>query len=99
MGTRKRSVVIIVENLPVPMDRRVWMEATTLHKFEYQVSVICPTGKGCESLYEELDGVHIYRHTLPPEGTTPLGYLRDTPRPCGHSGAWRAASTPSAAST
>lgn len=77
VGTRKRSVVIIVENLPVPMDRRVWMEATTLHKAGYQVSVICPTGKGCESLYEELDGVHIYRHPLPPEGTTPLGYLRE----------------------
>ena len=73
---RRRSVLIIVENLPVPMDRRVWMEATTLHQFGYQVSVICPTGKGCESLYEEIAGVHIHRHPLP-EATSAWGYLRE----------------------
>jgi glycosyltransferase involved in cell wall biosynthesis len=59
------------------MDRRVWMEATTLHRFGYQVSVICPTGKGCESLFEEIAGIHIYRHPLPPEGTAPGGFLRE----------------------
>jgi glycosyltransferase involved in cell wall biosynthesis len=71
------SVLIIVENLPVPFDRRVWMEATTLKRAGYQVSLISPTGKGCESLYEEIDGIHIYRHELPAELSSPLGYLRE----------------------
>ncbi|MDB5100933.1 MAG: glycosyl transferase, group 1 [Cyanobacteria bacterium RYN_339] len=71
------SVLIIVENLPVPFDRRVWMEATTLQRAGYEVSVICPVGKGYEAEYEELDGVHIYRHPMPPEGNGALGYLRE----------------------
>ena len=28
-GERPKRVLIIVENLPVPFDRRVWSEATT----------------------------------------------------------------------
>ena len=27
--------------------------------------------------YEEIDGIHIYRHSLPPEHSSALGYLRD----------------------
>lgn len=73
----KRKVLIIVENLPVPMDRRVWMEATTLQQAGYEVSVICPTGRGAEGLYEEIAGVHIYRHLLPIEATSAGGYLRE----------------------
>jgi glycosyltransferase involved in cell wall biosynthesis len=53
------------------------MEATTLHQSGYQVSVICPTGKGWESLHEEIAGVHIYRYRLPPEGVSAGGYLRE----------------------
>ncbi len=75
--THDRRVLIIVENLPVPFDRRVWSEATTLRAAGYGVSVICPTGKGFEAPYEELDGVHIYRHTLPLEAHGALGYLRE----------------------
>ena len=75
-GTDKpRRVLIIVENLPSPFDRRVWQEATTLTKHGYRVSIICPTGKGYEKKYEALDGVHIYRHTLPLEAEGALGYL------------------------
>jgi glycosyltransferase involved in cell wall biosynthesis len=73
----KGRILIIVENLPVPFDRRVWMEATTLKRAGYQVSLISPTGKGCESLYEEINGIRIYRHRLPPERSSPLGYLRE----------------------
>ena len=62
-----RRVLIVVENLPVPLDRRVWLEATTLTTHGYQVSVICPTGKGWEAPYEEIEGVHIYRYPEPPE--------------------------------
>jgi glycosyltransferase involved in cell wall biosynthesis len=69
-----KKVLIIVENLSVPFDSRVWKEACSLHQAGYQVSVICPKRKG-EPGYELLEGVHIYRHPSPPEGNTPAGYL------------------------
>lgn len=62
-----RRVLIVVENLPVPLDRRVWLEATALKTAGYQVSVICPTGRGWDKLYEVIEGVHIYRYPAPPE--------------------------------
>ena len=71
----QRRVLFIVENLPVPFDRRVWQEATTLRDAGYKVSAICPTGKGCEERYEEIDGIAIYRHPLTVEGSGPKGYL------------------------
>lgn len=70
-----RRVLVLVENLPSPFDRRVWQEATTLKAHGYQVAIICPTGKGCEGIYEEIEGIHIYRYTLPNEGEGALGYL------------------------
>ena len=69
-----RRVLIIVENLPVPFDRRVWQEATTLQKSGYRVSIICPKGKGYERGHEVIDGIHIYRHALPIEASGALGY-------------------------
>lgn len=73
--TRPRRVLIIVENLPVPFDRRVWQEATTLAKNGYQVSIICPTGPGCEKRIEVLEGIHIFRHPLWVEASGALGYV------------------------
>ena len=70
-----RKVLIIVENLPSPFDRRVWQEATSLTLAGYLVSIICPTGKGYEKKYEEIDGIHIYRHNLPIEAEGAIGYL------------------------
>ena len=70
-----RKVLIIVENLPVPFDRRVWQEATALKRHGYLVSIICPTGKGFEQRAEVLDGINIYRHTLPLDAHGALGYL------------------------
>lgn len=70
-----KSVLIVVENLPLPFDRRVWQEARTLKAAGATVSVICPKGKGYEKSYEEIDGVHIYRHTLPIEAEGALGFL------------------------
>jgi glycosyltransferase involved in cell wall biosynthesis len=67
----------VVENLPVPFDRRVWAEATTLAAAGYAVSVIAPAGRGAEAEHEFLEGVHVHRHPLPPEGDGPLGYLRE----------------------
>ncbi len=72
--SEKRRVLILVENLPSPFDRRVWQEATTLHANGYGVSIICPTGKGYESHYEEIEGIHIYRYDLPMEAEGAKGY-------------------------
>lgn len=72
-----RKVLIIVENLPVPFDRRVWMEATTLQKAGYEVTVISPTGNGFEKDYEVIEQIHVYRHPLPPEESSVIGYLRE----------------------
>lgn len=55
-------VCIIVENLPVPADRRVWQEARALSAAGYQVSVICPKGRGFQQSRETLEGIEIYRH-------------------------------------
>jgi glycosyltransferase involved in cell wall biosynthesis len=71
------KVLIIVENLPVPFDRRVWTEAKTLRQAGYEVSVICPTGKGYEASEELIDGINIYRHPLPPEANSALSYFRE----------------------
>jgi glycosyltransferase involved in cell wall biosynthesis len=76
-NTDKRKVLIIVENLPVPFDRRVWAEATTLAGAGYEVSVISPKLKGYTADYEEIDGVHIYRHWLHEAGNSRFGYLRE----------------------
>jgi glycosyltransferase involved in cell wall biosynthesis len=62
--TRPRRILIIVENLPVPFDRRVWNEATTLVQAGYEVSVICPLGQGAAARRETIDGIHIYRHPI-----------------------------------
>jgi glycosyltransferase involved in cell wall biosynthesis len=72
---KPHRVLILVENLPSPFDRRVWQEATTLHGAGYQVTIICPTGKGYEAHHEILDGIHIHRYDLPVEGEGAKGYL------------------------
>ena len=71
---KPRRVLILVENLPSPFDRRVWQEATTLRANGYGVSIICPTGQGCEKRYEEIDGITIYRYELPVEAEGARGY-------------------------
>jgi glycosyltransferase involved in cell wall biosynthesis len=72
----RSGVLIIVENLPVPFDRRVWQEAKALKEAGYGVAVICPKGKGQTSSYEDIDGIHIYRHSLPNEASdSAAGFL------------------------
>lgn len=77
MKSKSRKVLIIVENLPVPFDTRVWQEATTLAANGYIVSVICPKGKGYTQEEEYLQGVHIFRHDLPAEGNGAVGYAKE----------------------
>jgi len=79
LNERKR-ILIIVENLPVPFDRRVWLESTTLKAAGYEVSVICPQGVGIDrEPYEEIDGIRIYRYPPPPPTTTKISYAWEFP--------------------
>ncbi|HLX24517.1 MAG TPA: glycosyltransferase family 4 protein [Usitatibacter sp.] len=69
-----RRVLFLVENLPSPFDRRVWQEATALAAAGYGVSIICPTGKGFEKHFEEIDGIAIHRYDLAVEASGAAGY-------------------------
>ena len=72
----KKRVLIIVENIPVPFDRRVWKESVSLQANGYEVSVLCPRGKGYMQAHEVIEGIHVYRHPMPQEGNGgPFGYL------------------------
>ncbi len=69
------SCVIVVENLPVPFDRRVWQEAQALRDAGWRVSVICPKTKKYPLEFEVIDGISVYRHALPLEARGKLGFV------------------------
>jgi glycosyltransferase involved in cell wall biosynthesis len=69
-----RRVLIVVENLPCPFDRRVMQEARTLAAAGFGVSIICPKAPGFEKSFERVDGIDIHRHWLPREADGVLGY-------------------------
>ena len=72
---KDKHILIVVENLPVPFDRRVWQEANTLKDAGAKVSIICPIMKGYTARYEIINDIEIYRHPLPLEARGALGYL------------------------
>lgn len=62
---KNKKVLMLVENLSVPADPRVWREAQTLHDNGYQVSIICPRGETRDQEdHVYIDGIHIYRYHL-----------------------------------
>jgi hypothetical protein len=71
------KVLIIVQNLPLPFDRRVWLEAKTLKEAGYEVAIISPKGKHgkFQENYIELEAIHLYRYPAPPEANGLLGYV------------------------
>jgi len=69
------AVLIIVENLPVPLDRRVWQEAQALRDAGYRVLVICPMMLGHNRAEETLEGIQVYRHPIALEGRGFLGFV------------------------
>lgn len=79
-GTRRGGerqagrVLIIVQNLSVPLDRRVWLESQALVAAGYGVSVICPQGDG-DRPYQELHGVRIHRYRPPAPATGFTSYV------------------------
>jgi glycosyltransferase involved in cell wall biosynthesis len=71
----RKRVLIVVQNLPVPFDRRVWLEATTLSKNGYRVSVICPKMRGFNASRETIEDIDIHRYTLPIDAQGKLGFV------------------------
>jgi glycosyltransferase involved in cell wall biosynthesis len=73
----KTAVLIIVENLPVPLDRRVWQECTALRDAGYEVVVICPQMKGYILAEELIEGIQIYRHKIVLEAKGVVGFFAE----------------------
>jgi len=77
-GNGQRRILVLVENLSVPFDRRVWQESKALVDAGYAVDVICPTGKNRdEEKVVEIEGVRIFRYPLRPATGGPGGYARE----------------------
>jgi glycosyltransferase involved in cell wall biosynthesis len=70
----KQHILIIVQNLPVPFDRRVWLECRALTEAGYEVSVVCPKGPG-DPDRQVIDGVEIYKYRPYPGGAGKVGFL------------------------
>jgi glycosyltransferase involved in cell wall biosynthesis len=66
-------VLVIVQNLPVPLDRRVWLECRALVAAGYEVSVICPKGPG-DPARQTIGGVALYKYRPAPQATGVLGF-------------------------
>ncbi|WP_323100907.1 glycosyltransferase family 4 protein [Intrasporangium sp. YIM S08009] len=71
---RRPRVLVIVQNLPVPFDRRVWLECRTLTRAGYDVTVVCPTGEGTVA-EQVVDGVRIVAYPAYAPGGSSLSYL------------------------
>lgn len=69
------GVLILVQNLPVPFDRRVWQEARAVERAGYDVHVVCPRTPQCPAAYEELEGIRIHRYRPGMEARGLTGYL------------------------
>ncbi len=70
-------VLILVENLPVPFDRRVWQEACALRDAGHEVTVICPQMRGYTQAEEVLEGIQIYRHWISGEAGSLGGFISE----------------------
>jgi glycosyltransferase involved in cell wall biosynthesis len=78
MSRRERErlrVLILVQNLPVPFDRRVWQEALALTAAGYEVHVVCPRTEKYPERREFLNDIHIYRYSPGPEARRSAAYL------------------------
>ena len=73
----KPAVLIIVENLPVPLDRRVWQESCALRDAGYEVVVICPQMRGFTLPEEKPEGIQIYRHWISQEARGFFGFVSE----------------------
>ena len=74
-GGRRQRVLILVQNLPVPFDRRVWQEALALTNAGYEVHIVCPRTAEYPQRRELLNDIHIYRYSPGPEARRSAAYL------------------------
>lgn len=71
----QKSILLVVENLPVPYDRRVWQEALALKKAGWRVHVVSPATARHPKLFESIDGIRICRYPMLVEGKGHLGLI------------------------
>ena len=71
-----KRILIIVQNLPVPFDRRVWLECQALLSEGYKVSVVCPKGKNDPS-YEVVNGVRLYKYRPYAPGGSKVSFITE----------------------
>ena len=69
-------VLIIIQNLWVPFDRRVWLECKALVASGYDVTVVCPKGPGDPS-YQVIDGVTVHQYKAYAPGGSKLGFVAE----------------------
>lgn len=70
--------LILVENLSVPFDRRVWQESTALRDAGWDIHVICPQGRARDTERKvRIDGIQIHRYPLRVATGGPAGYVRE----------------------
>ena len=69
-------VLIIVQNLPVPFDRRVWLECQALVAAGYQVAVVCPKGDG-DPAFQVIDTVELYKYKPYAPGGSKLSFIAE----------------------
>jgi glycosyltransferase involved in cell wall biosynthesis len=69
-------ILIIVQNLPVPFDRRVWLECQALVSAGHQVAVVCPKGDG-DPAYHVVDTVQLYKYRPYAPGGSKLGFVAE----------------------
>jgi glycosyltransferase involved in cell wall biosynthesis len=72
--TVRPRILIIVQNLPVPFDRRVWLECKALTAAGYDVTVVCPKGKN-DPAYEVLDRVTLLKYQPYAPGGSALSFI------------------------
>ena len=76
MRPRIPRILIIVQNLPVPFDRRVWLECQALTSAGYRVAVVCPKGKG-DPAYQVIDGVELYKYRPYAPGGSKVSFIAE----------------------
>jgi glycosyltransferase involved in cell wall biosynthesis len=70
-----KHVLFIVENNTVPKDVRVWRQAVAIKEWGYEVSVICRKEGPYKNSKENIDGIDIYRHYMPPDISNKLSFF------------------------
>jgi glycosyltransferase involved in cell wall biosynthesis len=76
MRDTRARILIIVQNLPVPFDRRVWLECQALTMAGYRVAVVCPKG-GTDPAYQVIDGVELYKYRPYAPGGSKVSFIAE----------------------